>query len=122
MLTAIAVITIGMIAPPVVAQDSTIEPRRTADLAVMNGVIWTGAEGAVPPDIGKEPTALAVVDNRIVAIGDSIKTWLNGVPVADLTDSMTAEGFIALQVHATNKKQPLFVRWRNIRLKNLACN
>jgi hypothetical protein len=56
---------------------------------------------------------------RIVANGPSIKTWLNDVPAADLTDSMTPEGFIALQVHSTKSKEPLQVRWRNIRLKKL---
>lgn len=56
---------------------------------------------------------------RIVAQGDSIKTWINGVAAADLTDDMTAEGFIALQVHGTNEEQPMTVRWRNIRLREL---
>lgn len=59
---------------------------------------------------------------RIEAIGDLIKTWLNGVPAADLTDSMTATGFIALQVHSTNSEKPLHVRWRNIRIQNLDHN
>jgi hypothetical protein len=57
---------------------------------------------------------------RIVCQGDSIKTWINGVPVADVTDDLTATGFIGLQVHAYNGKQPAQVRWRNIRLKELA--
>jgi hypothetical protein len=56
---------------------------------------------------------------RIEAVGDSIKTWLNGVPAADLTDSMTPRGFIALQVHSTSAKKPLQVRWRNIRILEL---
>ena len=56
---------------------------------------------------------------RIEARGDSIKTWLNGVPAADLTDTMTASGFIALQVHGTQSKEPLQVRWRNIRIQDL---
>lgn len=51
------------------AQDQDLETRRTADLAVMNGVIWTGAEGPTPPVIGQEPTSLAIVGDRIVAIG-----------------------------------------------------
>jgi len=52
--------------------------------------------------------------------GDRIKTWINGVPAADLTDSMTRSGFIALQVHGVGSRQdPLSVRWRNIRLKDL---
>jgi len=59
---------------------------------------------------------------RIVAVGDSIKTWLNGVPAADLTDSMTHTGFIALQVHAASEKEPMQVRWRNIRVRDLGTN
>jgi hypothetical protein len=52
--------------------------------------------------------------------GDSIKTWLNGVPAADLNDSMTPSGFIGLQVHAVGKKEaPLEVRFRNLRIKEL---
>lgn len=56
---------------------------------------------------------------RIEAIGDSIKTWVNGVPAADLVDSMTPTGFIALQVHSTQSEKPLHVRWRNIRIQDL---
>jgi hypothetical protein len=56
---------------------------------------------------------------RIVAIGDSIKTWVNGVPAADLVDSMTLAGFIGLQVHSTKSKEPLTVSWRNLRIKDL---
>jgi hypothetical protein len=56
---------------------------------------------------------------RIVADGDSIKTWLNGVPAADLKDNMTPKGFIALQVHSTKSTKPLQVRWRDIRIKEL---
>ena len=56
---------------------------------------------------------------RIEAIGDSIKTWINGTPAADLVDSMTPTGFIGLQVHATKAERPLHVRWRNIRIHNL---
>jgi len=58
---------------------------------------------------------------RIIAKGDSIKTWINGVPAADLTDDMTAEGFIGLQVHGVGgRTEPIQVRWRNIRLKDLS--
>jgi len=59
---------------------------------------------------------------RIEAVGDSIKTWLNGVPAADLIDSMTRSGFIALQVHSTDSKEPLQVRWRNIRIQEIDHN
>ncbi len=57
---------------------------------------------------------------RIEALGDSIKTWLNGVPAADLVDSMTPSGFIALQVHSTKSQKPLHVWWRNIRIRDLS--
>ena len=59
---------------------------------------------------------------RVEALGDSIKTWVNGVPAADLVDSMTLTGFIALQVHSTKSKQPLTVQWRNIRIKDLGAH
>ncbi|MCD6392258.1 MAG: DUF1080 domain-containing protein [Planctomycetes bacterium] len=55
---------------------------------------------------------------RIEAIGDSIKTWVNGVPAADLTDDMTPKGFIALQVHGS-KTAGSQVKWRNIRIQVL---
>lgn len=56
---------------------------------------------------------------RIEAIGDSIKTWLNGVPAANLSDTRTSTGFIALQVHSIGNdasKEGNQVRWRNIRI------
>lgn len=56
---------------------------------------------------------------RVEAKGDSIKTWLNGVPAADLKDDMTPKGFIALQVHGSKEPQPMEVAWRNIRIKVL---
>jgi hypothetical protein len=59
---------------------------------------------------------------RVEAIGDSIKTWLNGTPCADIKDSVTPKGFIALQVHGIGKdveKQGTQVRWRNLRLKEV---
>ena len=57
---------------------------------------------------------------RIVCQGSSIKTWVNGVPCADLKDSMDAKGIIGLQVHGVGKDfKPYQVRWRNIRIKQL---
>jgi type 1 glutamine amidotransferase len=55
---------------------------------------------------------------RIEAIGNRIRTWVNGVPAADLTDDMTAKGFIALQVHAS-KEADKKIKWRNIRIQDL---
>ena len=59
---------------------------------------------------------------RVECRGDSIKTWLNGVPRADFKDSLTAKGFIGLQVHGIGGKKELVgaqVRWRNLVLKEL---
>lgn len=58
---------------------------------------------------------------RIEARGDSIKTWVNGVPTADFKDSMTATGIIGLQVHQVpkDKFKPYEVRWRNLRIQEL---
>ena len=57
---------------------------------------------------------------HIEARGDSIKTWINDIPAADLKDSRVPAGFIALQVHGIGKKeQTLEVRFRNARVKEL---
>ena len=56
---------------------------------------------------------------RVEARGDSLKTWLNGVPAADLRDAVTRSGFIGLQVHGTQESEPREVRWRNLRIKDL---
>ncbi|MES2830011.1 MAG: DUF1080 domain-containing protein [Bacteroidota bacterium] len=56
---------------------------------------------------------------RIECIGNSIRTWLNGIPTANLVDGMTPNGFIALQVHAIGKNDTpgKQIRWRNIRIQ-----
>ena len=56
---------------------------------------------------------------RIEAIGNHIRTWVNGVMCTNLVDDKTAEGFIALQVHSIGKKEQegTQVKWRNIRIK-----
>ncbi len=60
---------------------------------------------------------------RIECIGNSIRTWVNGVPCAHLIDDMTPRGFIALQVHAINDPKNVGeeIRWKNVRIqtKNL---
>jgi len=59
---------------------------------------------------------------RIECRGDSIKTWINGVPAADLKDDLTSEGFIALQVHGVGKhpeKVGKTIQWKNVRLAEL---
>ncbi|HET6560131.1 MAG TPA: DUF1080 domain-containing protein, partial [Prolixibacteraceae bacterium] len=54
---------------------------------------------------------------RIECIGNSIRTWLNDVPVAYVLDDMTPSGLIALQVHSIgeNEQAGRQIRWKNIR-------
>ncbi len=58
---------------------------------------------------------------RIVAQGDRIRSWVNGIPCADFQDTLDATGFIGLQVHRmrTESGQSFRVRWRNLRLREL---
>ncbi|MCB0687532.1 MAG: DUF1080 domain-containing protein, partial [Saprospiraceae bacterium] len=55
---------------------------------------------------------------RIEAIGPSIRTWVNGMPCANLVDDLTASGFIALQVHAIHDDDQVgkTIQWKNIRI------
>ena len=56
----------------------------------------------------------------IIAKGNKISSWVNGVPVAEFSDDRDAEGFIGLQVHSIKKNTgPFEVAWRNIRIKEL---
>ncbi len=56
---------------------------------------------------------------HVECIGNSIRTWVNGVPAANLVDGMTSKGFIALQVHqiSDSSEAGQEVRWKNIRIK-----
>ncbi len=59
---------------------------------------------------------------RVEAIGDSLKTTLNGTPCAEIMDSRVAAGFIGLQVHAIGSdksREGTQVRWRNLKIKEL---
>jgi hypothetical protein len=57
---------------------------------------------------------------RIECIGNSIKTWINGVACSHVIDDMTPTGFIALQVHGIGKnkeKEGQQIKWKNVRIK-----
>lgn len=56
---------------------------------------------------------------RIEAIGPQIRTWVNGIPCANLVDDTTSTGFIAFQVHSIHDEQleGKTVRWKNIKIK-----
>ena len=55
---------------------------------------------------------------RVEAVGNEIRTWINGIQCANLYDSMTPEGFIGLQVHSISdpEAEGARVEWRNIRI------
>jgi hypothetical protein len=62
---------------------------------------------------------------RIVANGPVIKTWLNGVPRAEICDNLTPRGVIALQVHGVGQdtnKVGLKVSFRNLRVREIENN
>jgi len=57
---------------------------------------------------------------KIECIGNTIKTWLDGMAVAYVVDTVTAnEGLIGLQVHAIGKPEFAGMKdyWKNIRIK-----
>ncbi len=55
---------------------------------------------------------------RIECIGNSLRTWLNGVPAAYLIDDMSLSGFIALQVHSVKPGgEGKKIKWKNVRIK-----
>jgi Domain of Unknown Function (DUF1080) len=56
---------------------------------------------------------------KIECIGNSIRTWINGVPCAQIIDDINPSGFIALQVHAISNKENegKEIHWKNIRIK-----
>ena len=94
-----------------------------SDRAWTGGIYDEGRRGWLN-DLKKiEPARKAFKQNdwnkfHIECQGDSIKTWLNDVPAADLKDSLTPTGFIGLQVHGVGKKDDaLEVRFKNLRIK-----
>jgi len=89
-----------------------------------SGGIYDEARRGWVNNLTKNPTARKAFKQnqwnhyRIEAIGDRIRTWVNGVPAADLKDDMTSTGFIALQVHGS-KVAGNKIKWRNIRIQDL---
>jgi hypothetical protein len=62
---------------------------------------------------------------RIEAIGDTIKTFVNGVIASYIIDNTTPKGFIGLQVHSVGNdstKQDIQVMWKNIRILTCPCH
>lgn len=53
---------------------------------------------------------------RIECVGPSIKAWVNGLPTADVLDTLDLSGRIALQIHSGHNSS---MRWRHLRLTDL---
>lgn len=108
----------------------------------LKGKAWTGGiydehrrrgyfvpEGGQTNEAGREFTAVnrqITKTNdwnhlRIEAVGDSMKTYFNGVLRAEVHDSMTPKGFIGLQVHNSKEADAdgTFVFFKNIRLQTV---
>jgi len=125
------------------AMNSGVQIRGISSPSVMNGRVrgyqieidpsdraWTGGlydearRGWLHPVYGPDAARKAFKMGqwntfRVEAIGNSIRSWVNGVPVANVIDDLTAKGFIALQVHSVGNdaaKAGQTVRFRNIRV------
>jgi len=74
----------------------------------------------IKPEINKEEALKEGQWNKmkIMAQGNKVTTWLNGVEMVNITDEKigAGEGFIALQIHDGGG---IKVRWRNIRVQEL---
>lgn len=122
--------------------NSGIQIRSISDPAIMNGRVhgyqveidpapraWSGGiydearNGWLYP-LSANPEGQKAFRNgqwnqyHIEAIGNTIKTWINGIPCANVIDTQTARGLIALQVHQIKKpeQEGLTVQWKNIRI------
>lgn len=88
------------------------------------GTGWLSPE----PDAGGDKAEHELFKNdawnqyRIIAKGPTIRTFINGQPIADLTDEKAfashPKGSIGLQVHSIPKGEgPYQVRWRNLKIR-----
>lgn len=95
----------------------------TAERAWSSGIYDEARRGWLYP-LDLNPKAKSALKHgewnkvRIEALGNRLRTWLNGVPCADLIDDMTPEGFIALQVHSIGdeKLAGKTIKWRNLNI------
>ncbi|MDB4459000.1 DUF1080 domain-containing protein [bacterium] len=96
-----------------------------SDRAWSGGIYDEGRRGWLNNLKENKPAQQAFKQNewnhyRIEANGPRIRTWINGVPAADLDDAVTPSGFIALQVHGIGKRtDEMEIQWKNIKIKDL---
>lgn len=84
------------------------EHRRNRYLVTQNQQLWDKVNGAFKKNDWNAIT--------IQCVGPSLKTWVNGVKIADLMDIVVEDGVFGLQVHSGDQGE---VRWRNLRIKEL---
>jgi hypothetical protein len=92
--------------------------------------LYPGPLGGDPDEFSRQGMKIFNTNDwnhlRIEAVGDSIKTHLNGVLCAHINDSLTLKGFIGLQVRdwtSDDDHETLAgakVRFKNIRLKPIS--
>ncbi|GMQ28405.1 DUF1080 domain-containing protein [Algoriphagus confluentis] len=76
-----------------------------------------------PVDLNPEAKSLFKIGEynhyRIEAIGDEIKTWLNGQEVAYVVDDMDKTGFVGLQVHSIRNAEDAGRKtyFKNVKIK-----
>ena len=94
------------------------EPR-----AYTGGLYDEGGRGWLQPLEGDSYAAARAAmtlgewtDFRILAVGDHIQSWINGVPACDYHDDALSSGIIAFQVHDGGVTD---VKWRAIKIREI---
>jgi len=93
----------------------------------LSGHFWDeGRQNKWLDDFSKNPEARKAFRGgdwnhfRIIAQGERIRSWINGVSCADFRDNTDSAGLICLQVsHIMTGPGPYQVRFRNIRIREL---
>ena len=89
-----------------------------------NGGVYDEARRGWLYPMDKNPAALSAFKTgewnkiRIEAVGNSLRTWLNGIPCTNIIDNLDSEGFIGLQLNGVSdpKLDGSKVMWKNIRI------
>lgn len=77
------------------------------------GCVYDKAWPRTPAPITRDE---AWFDYRVLAVGDRVRTWINGVPMVDATLADFKDGHVALQTH----HQGNVIQWRDLRVRDLS--
>lgn len=89
------------------------------------GIYDEGRRGWLDP-LDDNPAARAAFDRegwneyRIRCVGPRVRTWVNGVPAADLLDGADLEGSLGFQIHGGD--DDIEMRWRDARVRHLGAH